>query len=44
MLLNLEEDFGVKYIENEMVEVMGIRFWGTPWTPEYGGTEDREGR
>ncbi len=38
MLMNLEGEWGVRYLENEAVEVMGLTFWGTPWTPEYGGT------
>ena len=37
MLTNLEGDCGVRYLENGSVEVMGVTFWGTPWTPKYGG-------
>jgi hypothetical protein len=40
MLRNLEGEFGVRYLDNEAVEVMGLTFWGTPWTPEYGGESD----
>lgn len=37
MFLNLRTEANVHYLENEAVELMGVMFWATPWTPEYGG-------
>ena len=37
MLMKLEAECGARYLEDGSVEVMGVTFWGTPWTPKYGG-------
>jgi len=28
-------DFGILYLEDESIEIEGIKFYGTPWTPEF---------
>lgn len=30
------KDYGVHYLEDELLEIDGIRFYGSPWTPQFG--------
>lgn len=32
----LMKDLGVIYLEDTGIEIEGIKFWGTPWTPRFG--------
>ncbi len=32
-------DEGMYYLDNSGIEIEGMKFWGSPWTPQYGAWE-----
>jgi Icc-related predicted phosphoesterase len=32
----IENDYGIIYLEDSSVEIEGLKLWGSPWTPEFG--------
>ncbi len=32
---DLLRDFSINYLQDEGIEIDGVKFWGTPWQPEF---------